>query len=410
MQQILFEEHKLPVLKKTKTGAQHRRRRARRTGPISIRCRPRSSSIGSTAKLKNTYVDALPPMVHPTTGRVHASFNQVVAATGRLSSSDPNLQNIPIRTEEGREIRSAFLPGHEGWKLLAADYSQIELRVLAHFRRRSDAAEAFARDEDIHARVASQVYNVPLDEVTSDKRRRAKAVNFGVIYGQSPFGLAKGLGISQAEAAAFIDAYFDRYRASRNSSIEILEECRRKGYVSTILGRRRAIQAAFEHDSSSPIGPAAAEPARTDRDQHGHPRLGGRLDQAGHDQHPSPADARKSWPRGCCCKSTTNWSSKSRRTNSMTLAQLVRDEMSERDAACRAAESRLEIRRQLGGVRAVDHMITFGIVGGVASGKSLVSEQLAELARACLMPIEPATRCWQTTPRSAPRCSNAGGP
>ena len=170
------------------------------------------------AKLKGTYVDALPEMIHPETGRVHTSFNQVVAATGRLSSSDPNLQNIPIRTEEGREIRSAFLPGQPDWTLLAADYSQIELRVLAHFSGDETLRAAFERDEDIHARVASQVYDVPLEEVTSAMRRVAKAVNFGVIYGQSPFGLSKMLDIEQEEAAKFIDAYFNGYPGVENVS------------------------------------------------------------------------------------------------------------------------------------------------------------------------------------------------
>jgi DNA polymerase-1 len=180
-------------------------------------------------------------MVHPKTGRVHASFNQVVAATGRLSSHDPNLQNIPVRSESGREIRAAFLPGQGGWKLLAADYSQIELRVLAHFSGDPTLCAAFERDEDIHARVASQVYGVPLEAVTSDMRRSAKAVNFGVIYGQSPFGLAKQLDIDQAEAAKFIDDYFNRYHGVEEFLNSILEQCPRTGYVSTILGRRRAI-------------------------------------------------------------------------------------------------------------------------------------------------------------------------
>jgi DNA polymerase-1 len=194
------------------------------------------------AKLKNTYVDALPQLVHPVTGRVHASFNQVVAATGRLSSHDPNLQNIPVRTDSGREIRAAFLPGHEGWKLLAADYSQIELRVLAHFSGDRTLCDSFARDEDIHARVAGQVYNVPLDQVTSAMRRSAKAVNFGVIYGQSAFGLARALNIEKEEAAQFINAYFDRYPGVEQFLGRILEECKQSGYVSTILGRRRAIR------------------------------------------------------------------------------------------------------------------------------------------------------------------------
>jgi DNA polymerase-1 len=166
----------------------------------------------------------------------------VVAATGRLSSSDPNLQNIPIRTEEGREIRSAFVAGPAGWKLLAADYSQIELRVLAHFSEDPAMCAAFARDEDIHTLVASQVFGVPAEQVTSSQRRSAKAVNFGVIYGQSPFGLAKGLGISQEEAAAFIDGYFGTYRGVADFMLRTLDQCQRQGYVSTILGRRRAIQ------------------------------------------------------------------------------------------------------------------------------------------------------------------------
>jgi DNA polymerase-1 len=241
LQQILFEEHKLPVLKKTKSGG---------STDVEVleelaRLHPLPAKIieyRQYAKLKNTYVDALPQLVHPQTGRVHASFNQVVAATGRLSSSDPNLQNIPVRSGSGREIRAAFLPGHEGWKLLAADYSQIELRVLAHFSQDATLCEAFARDEDIHARVASEVYHVPLDGVTAEMRRSAKAVNFGVIYGQSPFGLAKQLDIDQAQAAAFIDAYFDRYRGVEEFLAGILEECPRTGYVSTILGRRRAIR------------------------------------------------------------------------------------------------------------------------------------------------------------------------
>jgi DNA polymerase-1 len=181
-------------------------------------------------------------MIHPVTGRVHASFNQGVTATGRLSSSDPNLQNIPIRTETGREIRSAFVPGPEGWLLLAADYSQIELRVLAHFSGDRAMCEAFARDEDIHARVASQVNGVPLDQVTSEMRRAAKAVNFGVIYGQSAFGLARALGIEKEAAAEFIDGYFAGYPGIEGFLNHVLAECHKKGYVSTILGRRRAIQ------------------------------------------------------------------------------------------------------------------------------------------------------------------------
>jgi DNA polymerase-1 len=239
--QILFEEHKLPIVKRTKTGGSTDAdvlEELARLHPLPAKI----IEYRQYAKLKNTYVDALPKLVHPQTLRVHASFNQVVAATGRLSSHDPNLQNIPVRSERGREIRAAFLPGHEGWKLLAADYSQIELRVLAHFSRDPTLCEAFARDEDIHARVASEVYSVPLESVTADMRRSAKAVNFGVIYGQSPFGLARQLNIEKAAAAEFIDAYFDRYRGVEEFLTRILEECPKTGYVSTILGRRRAIR------------------------------------------------------------------------------------------------------------------------------------------------------------------------
>lgn len=241
LQEILYGEQKLPVLAKTKTGPS--------TDAAVLedlaRLHPLPAKIiayRQFAKLKNTYVDALPAMVNPKTGRVHASFHQAVAATGRLSSSDPNLQNIPIRSQAGREIRSAFLPGFQGWRLLAADYSQIELRVLAHFSGDETLRAAFEADEDIHARVASEVYNVALPDVTAEMRRTAKGVNFGVIYGQSPFGLARALGIEQEEAARFIDAYFARYRGVDEFLAKILAECRETGYVKTVLGRRRAIR------------------------------------------------------------------------------------------------------------------------------------------------------------------------
>jgi len=244
---LLFEELGLPVLKKTKTGP---------STDASVLAElagmhPLPAKIvlyRQFAKLLNTYVDALPELVHPLTGRVHASLNQVVAATGRLSSSNPNLQNIPVRTQEGREIRSAFnARGPDGgrtdsWKLLAADYSQIELRVLAHVSADQALKIAFAAGEDIHARVASQVEGVPLDQVDRDMRRRAKAVNFGILYGQSPFGLAKALGISQEEAAQFIETYFARYPSVQEFLASTLNQCRKQGFVTTLLGRRRSIQ------------------------------------------------------------------------------------------------------------------------------------------------------------------------
>ncbi len=239
--QLLFTELGLPVIKKTKTGASTDASVLAELAPMH----PLPAKIveyRQYSKLLNTYVDALPEMVHPETGRVHTSFNQVVAATGRLSSNNPNLQNIPIRTAEGREIRSAFRAGPDGWKLLAADYSQIELRVLAHFTGDPTLCQAFANDEDIHALVASQVEGVALADVDSSMRRRAKAVNFGIIYGQSPFGLAKSLGISQEEAADFIETYFDRYPGVLEFFTKTLNDCREQGYVTTLLGRRRAVQ------------------------------------------------------------------------------------------------------------------------------------------------------------------------
>jgi len=247
LRKLLFEELGLPVLKKTKTGP------STDAGVLAelADTHPLPAKIvlhRQFAKLLNTYVDALPELVDPATGRVHASLNQVVAATGRLSSSNPNLQNIPVRTQEGREIRSAFRAGHpsggagEPWKLLAADYSQIELRVLAHVSGDEALKSAFAAGEDIHTQVASQVEGVSQDQVDRDMRRRAKAVNFGIIYGQSPFGLAKALGITQEEAAQFIETYFARYPGVQAFLATTLNRCRKQGFVTTLLGRRRSIQ------------------------------------------------------------------------------------------------------------------------------------------------------------------------
>ncbi|MCX5675054.1 MAG: DNA polymerase I [Planctomycetota bacterium] len=200
------------------------------------------------AKLKGTYVDALPALVDPETGRIHTSFNQTVTATGRLSSSDPNLQNIPIRTEEGRQVRRAFVPGEKGWVLLAADYSQIELRMLAHFSGDAALVRAFAADRDIHAFVAHQIYGVPEAEVTADQRRAAKIVNFSLIYGKTAYGLARDLGIGVGEAEQFIDGYFARYKGVRAFTAEVLDRTRRDGYVTTILGRRRYIEGIAQMD------------------------------------------------------------------------------------------------------------------------------------------------------------------
>ena len=234
---ILFEKLNLPVFRKTKTGPSTDIDTLERLAPQH----PLPQEILSfrqLSKLKNTYVDTLPELVNPQTGRIHARFNQTVAATGRLSGSDPNLQNIPIRTDLGREIRRAFLP-EDGWKLLSADYSQIELRVLAHFTNDPALVDAFGKGEDIHATTASAVYGVALDVVNSEMRRVAKAVNFGIIYGQGAFGLSQTIGIPQSEARSFIDTYFERFAAVPAFVDETIESGRARGYVSTIMGRRR---------------------------------------------------------------------------------------------------------------------------------------------------------------------------
>ncbi|MHC4482098.1 MAG: DNA polymerase I [Planctomycetota bacterium] len=193
------------------------------------------------AKLKNTYVDKLGSLINPQTGRVHASFNQTVTATGRLSSSDPNLQNIPIRTEIGRKVRSAFVPKSKADCILSADYSQIELRLLAHFSKDQALSAAFAADRDIHRFVASQIYNVPIEDVTGQMRSNCKAVNFGIIYGQGPFGLSRSIGISQAEAKKFIEDYFARYSSIRKFMDSCIATAKQTGYAETILHRRRKI-------------------------------------------------------------------------------------------------------------------------------------------------------------------------
>lgn len=237
---LLFKELKLPVVKRTKTGPSMDAEALEELALLHA-LPAKIIEYRHNAKLKSTYVDALPELIFPVTGRVHTSFKQDVAATGRLSSQDPNLQNIPIRTEQGRAIRSAFLPGPPGWQLMTADYSQIELRVLAHFSGDATLRQAFAEDRDIHSQVASEVYSVSLEEVTSDMRRTAKAVNFGVIYGQSPFGLAKTLRIDQSDAAEFINRYFNGLAGVDSFLLQTLVQCRRDGYVSTILGRRRPV-------------------------------------------------------------------------------------------------------------------------------------------------------------------------
>jgi len=192
------------------------------------------------SKLKGTYIDALPELIDPRTGRLHTTFNQTGAATGRLSSSNPNLQNIPIRTELGREIRAAFVP-REGWKLVVADYSQIELRLLAHMSHDPVLLDAFRRGEDIHTRTAAEVFRVPPLMVTSDMRRNAKAVNFGIVYGQTPFGLATSLGIDRKEAELYIQTYFELHAGVKKFIAKTIAEVRESGFAPTLFGRKRPI-------------------------------------------------------------------------------------------------------------------------------------------------------------------------
>jgi DNA polymerase-1 len=193
-------------------------------------------------KLKSTYVDALPEQVEPFTGRVHTDYMQTVAATGRLSSNNPNLQNIPIRTERGRQIRKAFIPRNAGYKLLAADYSQIELRIIAALSEETTMIESFKRGEDIHASTAAQVFKVPLEEVTREQRSNAKTVNFGIIYGVSAFGLSNQTSLSRTEARELIDTYYETYPKLRTYISNQIDFAREHGYVQTVLGRRRYLK------------------------------------------------------------------------------------------------------------------------------------------------------------------------
>jgi DNA polymerase-1 len=241
---VLFDELKLPVQSRTGiTGApstdQETLEKLAALEHPAAQLPRKILEHRRIAKLKGTYVDALPAMIHPRTGRIHASFNQTVASTGRLSASDPNLQNIPVRREQGQQIRQAFIP-EEGWVLLTADYSQIELRLLAHFSGDEELRQAFAEGRDIHAAVASQVFGIAPEQVTAGMRRMAKTVNFGVIYGISAVGLGQRLEIPRDEAAKFISAYFARYPRVEQYQARVLEQARRLGYVGTILGRQRA--------------------------------------------------------------------------------------------------------------------------------------------------------------------------
>ena len=248
LSRILFLKLQLPPVKKTKTGYStdvEVLEKLSLSHPL-----PREIlEYRTLSKLKGTYIDVLPTLINPRTGRIHASFNQMVVATGRLSSSDPNLQNIPIRGEEGKRIREAFVP-EEGYLLLSSDYSQIELRVLAHISKDELLIDTFLKDEDIHTTVAREVFAVRADEVTQDMRRTAKVINFGIIYGMSGFGLSKELGVSQREAQDYIDEYFARYKGVKRYIETVLDQARSRGFVSTLLGRIRYMPEMSNPDSA----------------------------------------------------------------------------------------------------------------------------------------------------------------
>lgn len=241
--EVLFDRLQLdPKAKKTKTGQYQ-------TGEDVLLALASKSDIvkdildfRQLQKLKSTYVDALPLLVNPRTGRVHTSYNQAVAATGRLSSNNPNLQNIPIRSDRGREVRKAFIPRDENHVLLSADYSQIELRIIAEISKEENMLDAFNKGIDIHTATAARVYGITIEEVTSDQRRNAKAVNFGIIYGQSAFGLSQNLGIPRKEAAAIIEQYFEQYPGIQRYMADTMNFARENGFVETILGRRRYLR------------------------------------------------------------------------------------------------------------------------------------------------------------------------
>jgi len=240
LEKILFDKLKLKSSRRTKTG--------RSTDADVLERLAKDHELPKKlldyrelSKLKSTYVDALPLLVNPYTKRVHTSYNQAIAATGRLSSSDPNLQNIPIRTELGRSIRRAFIPGEKGWKLLDADYSQIELRIVAHLSKDAAMIEAFRNDEDIHTATAARVFNIDPKEMTPDIRRRAKEINFGIIYGMGAYGLSQRLGISTDDAQNFITNYYAQYSGVNAFMMGTIADAHKKGYVTTMLNRRRLL-------------------------------------------------------------------------------------------------------------------------------------------------------------------------
>jgi DNA polymerase I len=237
LQEILFGKLGIPVMRKTPTGQPSTAEDVLEELAATYPLPKLILEYRGVAKLKSTYTDNLPKQIDPATGRIHTSYHQAVAATGRLSSTDPNLQNIPIRTKEGRRIRQAFI-APPGRSLVAADYSQIELRIMAHLSGDASLLRAFAEDRDVHQATAAEVFATPLDAVTADQRRSAKAINFGLMYGMSAFGLARQLGISRGEAQKYMDVYFERYPGVKRYMEDTRQKARETGFVETVFGRR----------------------------------------------------------------------------------------------------------------------------------------------------------------------------
>jgi len=238
--EILFDEMKIPHTgSKTATGQYSTNEQVLKALVLEHQIASDIMDYREVAKLKSTYADALPQMVNPKTGRIHSSFRQAVVPTGRLSSDNPNLQNIPIRTERGRKIRQAFIPRSDDFLLLSSDYSQIELRIMASMSEDKHMMEAFEQGADIHTATAAKVFGVPESEVTRELRGRAKAVNFGLIYGQTAFGLSQGLGVSRTEAKEIMDNYFRKYPGIRECMDRNIQYTRDHGYIKTVMGRKR---------------------------------------------------------------------------------------------------------------------------------------------------------------------------
>jgi DNA polymerase-1 len=269
LREILFDELKLPVLKKTPSGPSTDASVLQQLAEMRHELPSLLMEFREVTKLEGTYVDTLPALLNPRTGRLHTSYSQTVAATGRLSSSDPNLQNIPIRRELGRNIRRLFI-ARAGWKLVSADYSQIELRLLAHLSGDASFVKAFKAGGDIHKQTAALIFEVPLEAVSSEMRARAKTINFATIYGQGAHALSLQLKITNAEARAFIDRYFERFAGVRRFLDSCVEFARDHGYVQTLFGRRRYIPEVRERNfnirafgertaANSPIQGSAAD-------------------------------------------------------------------------------------------------------------------------------------------------------